>query len=149
MFGQWAFDNTGITPLEQREELGDYRIAAFEWPFDSVRSYYINLSRHPAYEDFRRLRAEMRAAGQELDSLALAEGLTRYSERGQEYVETLQGIIRVNNLARADTTVFRDEPMRFLITAEDEAEASSLRMELDEMREAGLLAEVIERMNLN
>jgi len=148
LFGQWDFDNKGITPLQQRTELGDYRVASFDWPFDSVRSYFINLSRHPAYEEFRRLRAEMRTAGQALDSLKLAEGLSSYSEQGQEYVKTLQGIIRVNNLAIADDAVFRDEPLRFLVHMEDEADASNFRSALDVMRESGLLAEVIERMNL-
>jgi len=149
LFGQWDFDGNGIVPLEQRSGLGDYRIASFEWPFDSIRSYFINLSRHPAYEEFRRLRAEMRANGQPLDSLALAAGLVNYSERGQEYVETLRGIIRFNNLTIADDAVFRDEPIRFLVGAENEAEAAELRAQLDVMRTDGSLAAVIQRMDLN
>ena len=60
-----------------------------------------------------------RAAGQPLRSLELADGLIRYSERGQEYVDTLKGIIRVNGLDIADDAVFRDEPLRFSIGAED------------------------------
>jgi uncharacterized FlgJ-related protein len=37
LFGQWTYGGTGIKPEHQRTELGDYRIAAFEWPFDSMR----------------------------------------------------------------------------------------------------------------
>lgn len=149
LFGQWTFDGSGIAPEQQRKELGDYGIASFEWPFDSVRSYVINLSRHAAYEDFRRMRAEMRANGEPLDSIKLAEGLVKYSERGQEYVETLQGIMRVNNLTIADQAVFRDEDLRFLIGADDAEDASTIEAELAAMRESGELADIVERMDLD
>ena len=127
LFGQWTYGGKGLVPEQQRKSLGDHRIAAFDWPFDSVRGYFINLMSHPAYEDFRRLRAEARAAGRPLDSMELADGLIRYSERGQEYVDTLKGMIRVNNLDIADDAVFRDEPMRFAVGAEDEAFEEGVR----------------------
>ena len=69
LFGQWTFGGEGLVPEQQRESLGDHRIAAYDWPFDSVRAYFINLSSHPAYEDFRRLRAELKAAGKPVTSL--------------------------------------------------------------------------------
>ncbi len=148
LFGQWTYGGKGLVPEQQRKQLGDHRIATFEWPFDSVRGYYLNLSSHPAYEDFRRLRAELKAAGEPLTSMALADGLIRYSERGQEYVDTLKGIIRVNGLSIADGAVFRDEPTRFLVGAEDDAAAAQLRQEIEAMRESGELAEIIARMRL-
>jgi len=147
-FGQWTYGGTGIKPAQQREELGDHRIAAFDWPFDSVRGYFINLSSHPAYEPLRKIRAEKRAAGEPLDSLTLAEGLLRYSERGQEYVDTLKGIIRVNKLDIADTAVFRDEPVSFVIGAPDQAAAEELRGQIEELRENGELQAIIARMRL-
>ena len=73
LFGQWTFGGEGLVPEQQRKQLGDHRIASFEWPFDSVRGYFINLSSHPAYEDFRRLRAKLKAAGKPMSSIALAE----------------------------------------------------------------------------
>jgi uncharacterized FlgJ-related protein len=112
LFGQWTYGGKGLVPEQQRKNLGDHRIAAFDWPFDSVRGYFINLMSHPAYEDFRRMRARLRAEGKSLDSLVLADGLTSYSERGQAYVDTLKSIIRVNGLDIADDAVFRDEEMR-------------------------------------
>ncbi len=149
LFGQWTYGDEGLKPREQRtSSKGDYRIKAFEWPFDSVRGYFINLMSHPAYEDFRRLRAELRAAGKPLDSLHLADGLLRYSERGEQYVNSLKGIIRANNLDAADTAVFRDEPMRFLISEQDPESVEITRQKLAKAQASGELAAIIERMRL-
>src|SRR5210317_338740 len=143
LFGQWTYGGQGLKPQQQRKHLGDHRIAAYDWPFDSVRGYFINLMSHPAYEEFRRLRAEARAAGRPLRSMELADGLISYSERGQEYVDTLKGIIRVNGLDIADNAVFRDEPLRFSIGAEDEAAAEALRRDIEAMRASGELARIV------
>ena len=118
LFGQWDYSGEGLVPEQQRAQHGDHRIAAFEWPFDSVRGYYINLMSHPAYEDFRKLRAARRAAGKPLSSLDLADGLRSYSERGQAYVDDLKGIIRVNKLDAADRAELRDEPLRLTAAAQ-------------------------------
>ena len=148
LFGQWTYGGKGLVPEQQRKELGDHRIAAYDWPFDSVRDYFINLSSHPAYEEFRRLRAEMKAAGKPLSSMKLTEGLKSYSERGQEYVDTLKGIIRVNHLDKTDNAVFRDEPIRFLLTTADEASAAKLRKDIEDMQKSGEIEKIVERMRL-
>ena len=149
LFGQWTYKGDGIKPKEQRTATkGNYGIKAFDWPFDSVRGYFINLMSHPAYEDFRRMRAELRAAGKPMDSLVLADGLLRYSERGQDYVDSLKGIIRVNKLYRADTAVFRDEPMRFLLSEQTPEDVEKMKVRLEEAKASGELAEIIERMRL-
>jgi uncharacterized FlgJ-related protein len=148
LFGQWTYGGGGMQPQQKRAGKGNYGVAAFDWPFDSVRGYFINLMSHPAYEEFRRLRAEARAAGRPLVSLQLADGLVKYSERGQEYVDTLKAMIRVNKLDIADQAVFRDEPMRFAVGAEDEAAAEELRRNIEAMRESGELAEIVARMRL-
>ena len=149
LFGQWSYGGDGLVPEQQRGDLGDHRIASFEWPFDSVRSYFINISSHPAYEDLRRMRAELKAAGKPVTSIALADGLRSYSERGQEYVDTLKGIIRTNELQIADDAVMRNEPMRFAVGAADEQAASELRAELEELRDSGELAAIVQRMRLD
>lgn len=149
LFGQWTYGGKGLVPEQQRKDLGDHRIASYDWPFDSVRAYYINLSSHPAYEDFRRLRAQQRATGKPLNSMILADGLISYSERGQKYVDTLKGIMRVNNLTIADDAVFRDEPMRFILGAKSSDKVAELESEIEKMRESGALAEVIARMRLD
>jgi uncharacterized FlgJ-related protein len=148
LFGQWTYGGKGLVPEQQRKELGDHRIASYDWPFDSVRGYFINLMSHPAYEDFRKLRAQLRAEGKPLTSMALADGLIRYSERGQEYVDTLKGIIRVNKLDIADDAVFRDEDLQFLVGAEDAASADELREEIERLRSTGELDEIVARMRL-
>jgi Bax protein len=148
LFGQWTYGGDGIAPENKREEKGNYGIAAFEWPFDSVRGYFLNLMSHPAYEDLRRLRADMRAAGKPLDSLTLADGLIRYSERGQEYVDSLKGMIRKNGLDIADNAVFRDEPLRFFLSEETVEDADAKMKEIGDARASGELAEIYARMRL-
>jgi Bax protein len=148
LFGQWTFGGDGLTPEQQRKNLGDYRISSFKWPFDSVRSYFLNLSSNPAYEDFRRIRADLRSSGKPLRSLALVEGLKNYSERGQAYVDTVKSVIQRNSLDIADSAVFRDEPMVFLFGAADQAAAAKVRNDIEAMRKSGELSIVIERMRL-
>ena len=149
LFGQWTYKGEGLKPREQRTgSKGDHRIRAFEWPFDSVRAYFINLMTHPAYEDFRRLRADLRAQGKPLESMVLADGLVNYSERGMEYVDSLKGIMRVNKLAIADDAVFRDEPLRFLISEQSMEDVDAVNRRIDEAAVSGELAEIIERMRL-
>jgi len=148
LFGQWTFGDQGLIPAQQRKQLGDHRIASYEWPFDSVRAYFINLSSNPAYKDFRRLRADLKAAGKRVSSIALADGLKRYSERGQAYVDTLKSIMRVNRLDMADGAVFRDEPMRFVLGAPDAASAEKLRKDIKAMRKSGEFKKLVDRMRL-
>lgn len=149
LFGQWTYGGDGLVPEQQRKSKGDHRIKAYDWPFDSVRGYFINLMSHPAYEDFRKLRADLRAAGEPMDSLRLADGLLRYSERGQEYVDSLKGMIRANGLDIADQAVFRDEPIRFLVSGGDPETTEQIKAEIERMRRSGELAEILERMRLD
>jgi Bax protein len=44
----------------------------------------------------------LRDDGQKLDSIVLTEYLDKYAETGKKYVETLQQIIRQNNLEDFD-----------------------------------------------
>ena len=64
-------------------------------------------------------------------------------------VDTLKGIIRVNNLALADDAVLRDEPRRFIVGAEDAEDAERIRSEIEALRTSGELHEIIERMDLD
>ena len=122
LFGQWTWGGEGITPEGQRKELGDYRIAAFETPLQSVMSYLQNLNSHPAYEELRGKRSELRRSGERLSGYELAKTLTSYSERGQEYVETLHTIMRVNHLDATDDAHLGDTPTIYLISKGQGAE---------------------------
>jgi uncharacterized FlgJ-related protein len=148
LFGQWTYGGEGMAPKQQRKELGDHKIAAFTWPFDSVRGYFLNLSTHPAYEDFRKIRAEMRKDGKPLSSLALADGLISYSERGQEYVDSLKTLIRSNGFDLADAAQPRDEPLAFAMGAADEKVAQSMREQFEEMKANGKFDQVVAEMRL-
>ena len=148
LFGQWTFGGEGLTPQQQRKELGDHRIASFEWPFDSVRGYFLNINSHPAYEPFRKLRAKRRANGLPLTSDALADGLISYSERGQEYVDTLKSIIRVNKLDIADEATLGAGPPRFVVGAASEEDAIAIRKEIEKLRASGELDAIVGRMRL-
>lgn len=101
LFGQWTWDE-GIAPLERREGKGNYSIARFETPLDSIRAYMLNLNTHRAYGELRALRREMRLRHERPTGWELARTLTSYSERGEAYVETLHAIMRVNGLAAVD-----------------------------------------------
>lgn len=149
LFGQWSYGGEGMKPQQQRQELGDHRIAAFERPFHSIRAYVLNLSTHPAYEEFRKIRARLRAEGKPLDSLALADGLLSYSERGQAYVDDLKGIIRGNRFDLADGARFRDEPLSLAVLAVDEQEAQQLKAELEAMQRSGEIDQWYQRMQMD
>jgi uncharacterized FlgJ-related protein len=118
LFGQWTWSE-GMTPLHPRAEKGDYRVARFDTPLDSVRAYMLNLNTHPAYDELRIRRREMRDLGQTPNGWELAETLTRYSERGEAYVETLHVIMRVNALAAADDAYLSDAPTIYLTPVGD------------------------------
>jgi Bax protein len=66
-----------------------------------VSSYIRNLNTHRSYRDLRRLRAQLRRRALPLSGMLLAEGLRRYSERGDRYVREVQSLIRQNGLESA------------------------------------------------
>jgi Bax protein len=105
LFGQWTWGGKGIRPEQQREGKGDYKIAAFDAPLQSVQAHARNLNTHHAYLQFRIKRAQIRANNNNYNNISgydLAGSLTSYSERGQEYVKTLRSIISYNKLQAAD-----------------------------------------------
>lgn len=102
MFGQWAWGDKAIKPEQQRAGKGNYGIAAFDSPQESVIGYMMNINTHRAYAPLRDNRAQMRSKGQKPTGVALSPSLLNYSERGQHYVDTLNSIISYNKLAAID-----------------------------------------------
>ena len=90
VYGQWTWGGNSIKPEKQRKELGNYGIAAFETLQESVSAYMLNLNTHNAYNGLRDKRAELRNKNQKITGLLMAETLTKYSERGEEYVKGLK-----------------------------------------------------------
>ncbi len=101
LFGQWRW-GSGLLPAEQRGGLGDYRIADFATPLDSMAAFAKNLNTNRAYMGFRMMRSDLRNREEPLDGYTLAAGLVNYSEKGEAYVETLRQIISQNNLGLLD-----------------------------------------------
>ena len=149
LYGQWTYGGRGITPERQRSWKGDYKIAAFEWPLDSVRAYMRNLNTHRTYAPLRHLRSDIRRRGDTPTGMELAGTLVHYSERGETYVRTLRSIIRVNKLDIADKTRLRDEPPVLMVNVDTEEEIAQTRKELDRLRATGELAKLIESMRLD
>jgi len=115
LFGMWTWSGAGVTPLQQRSELGNYKIAAYETPLQSVIAYMHNLNTHPSYKQLRARRAELRKAGSKVTGWELANTLTSYSERGQAYVDTLHSLMKVNKLQPTDDAYLSDGPTILLI----------------------------------
>ncbi len=66
-----------------------------------------NINRHSAYRKLREIREEHRKSAKEVTGTALAKGLTRYSQRGEEYVKEIQLMIRQNQLEKINTASLR------------------------------------------
>ncbi|WP_370979034.1 glucosaminidase domain-containing protein [Agaribacterium sp. ZY112] len=97
-FGQWCFKaGCGLVPL-QREEGRYHEVAVFTSPRQSLRAYMLNLNSFSAYSEFRLLRAKLRQNNEPLKALSLSTALSKYSERGQDYIEQVQAMIRANGL---------------------------------------------------
>ena len=114
LFGEWTFKpGTGIVPAG-RPPGETYEVRKFSSIYESIRSYMNNLNRHGAYRKLREIRKELRRSGQPIAGTALAEGLLKYSQRGEEYIREIQAMIRQNKLARADTAFLRQPKIEIL-----------------------------------
>jgi len=108
LFGIWTYDESqGIVP-RNRQPGKKHLVRRFDSIADSVRYYIFTLNSHPAYVELRAIRAERRDSGQPLDGHSLADGLTRYSAKGEEYVRLIQAMISRFDLAAFDTTPRRE-----------------------------------------
>jgi len=117
--GQWTWGKNAITPEKQRKELGNYGIAAFETLQQSVCAYMLNLNTHNAYSSLRNKRAELRKMGEKITGYELAGQLTKYSERGEEYVKGLRSLMDYNLLKPTDDAYLSDDPPIYLVPVVD------------------------------
>ncbi|PCJ28452.1 MAG: hypothetical protein COA96_01000 [SAR86 cluster bacterium] len=102
VFGQWCFEEgCGIVP-RQRVSGATHEVRRFTSVESAVEAYFLNINSQRAYDYFRELRAYMREQKQELDSMVLAFGLGRYSQRGDHYVDEVQTLIIQNRLRSRD-----------------------------------------------
>ncbi len=109
LFGQWTWGPNSMKPKQQRTELGDYGLAAYDTVLDAIKAYIFNLNVGGAYVELRDIRAGMRDAGEDVRGLPMVEGLSKYSERGQDYIDGIKAIMRVNKLDTTDFAYLADE----------------------------------------
>jgi Bax protein len=96
-YGQKAWDDKDSIPGSMGE-----RYRAFETPAHSVQGYMFNLNTHSAYEEFRKLRAELRAQDETPTGIALAPTLIKYSTLKQEYPKKVIKLIKGRDLDQYD-----------------------------------------------
>jgi len=95
-FGLWCFKKgCGFVP-RQRNDDAVHEVAKFRDLSHAVMTYMRNLNRHYAYKDLRVIRQHLRQTNKPVTARALAAGLSSYSERGQEYIDELLSMLRVN-----------------------------------------------------
>lgn len=107
LFGEWTFrPGTGMVP-DDRPAGEIYEVRRFSSLYASIRSYMNNLNSHNAYANLRDIREKLRSSNQPVTGLALAQGLVNYSQRGVDYIDEIQAMIRQNKLYRANTAFLR------------------------------------------
>jgi hypothetical protein len=66
-----------------------------------------NLNRNGAYRKLREIREVLRNSNQPVTGMSLAQGLAKYSQRGNAYIIEIQDMIRQNKLMRANSASLR------------------------------------------
>ncbi len=102
VFGQWCFiEGCGIVP-KRRNSGAIHEVKSFDSVASAVSAYFLNINTNQSYDYLRDLRVHMRSEEQPIDSMVLAIGLGRYSQRGDHYVDEVQNIILQNDLHLRD-----------------------------------------------
>ena len=102
LFGQWtSADDHGLVPKDREAGMA-HKIKAFGTLGQSVSAYMRNLNTHAAYRSLRKVRTQLRAKGAPMDGHILTGALTKYSERGEKYVDSIRLIIEANDLRPLD-----------------------------------------------
>ena len=105
MFGQWTTaEDIGLVP-KNRDEGKTHKVKVFKSLLHSARAYVWNLNTHSAYRNLRTLRQQLRKRGAAIQGIVLVESLSRYSERGEEYVKGIRSLIKKNKLQYLDEAV--------------------------------------------
>ncbi len=79
-----------------------HKIKIFNSLDDSVNAYALNLNSHPAYAQFRDMRAIYREKGLIYDGLEAAKTMENYSQMGKTYVKQLEKTIKLYDLTKFD-----------------------------------------------
>ena len=98
IFGMWS-----TSPKQERIAAGQQRegnvtiwLRKFDTIDDSIKAYYELISKAKAYAKLRKLRLETN------DPFMITQGLDKYSEIGQAYIDEINSVIRHNNFTKYD-----------------------------------------------
>ena len=96
IFGQWCFEpGCGVVP--RRRPSGEtYEVMVFDSVSQSVRSYMLFLNSHPFFSQMRQSRLSNRKKDEKPSAYLMAGGLSKYSARGDVYVNELRSMIKTN-----------------------------------------------------
>ncbi len=95
----------GLVPSGDKN--AGFEVKSYPTVLAGITDYIHILNTCSAYEGLRNIRAKLRKDNLLLDPLKLAEGLSRYSQKGEEYVQILQSLI--NKYIPANIQVFIKE----------------------------------------
>ena len=101
-FGIWCFVKGCGTVPKQRNANANHEVANFNSLKDCIDYYVLTINRNYAYQDLRLIRKAYRDELKPLSGIALAEGLSNYAFPGDEYISSIQSVIRYNQLERYD-----------------------------------------------
>ena len=95
-FGQWCWTpGCGMVPAA-RPQGQVYEVRSFDSMEASVMEFVRNINTHFAYEELRAMRLDERRSDDRVSSATITAGLMSYSERGQDYIDELNQMIRIN-----------------------------------------------------
>jgi len=98
VFGMWSSNSREkrIAAAEKRDGNTTIWLRRFDTIEDSIRAYYELISKAKPYAKFRKLRLESD------NPYIITQGLDKYSELGQTYVNKINSVIRHNNFTKYD-----------------------------------------------
>jgi len=96
LFGQWCFKpGCGIVPSKRQTGM-THEVATYVSVNESVARYIRSINRVQMYTPLRKLRHSIKKRGARPSAVELAQELSGYSERGDDYVSEIQSMIRKN-----------------------------------------------------
>ena len=102
LFGIWTYDESkGLRP-KNRDAEKKHLVRIFEHYGESVAYYMHTLNSHPAYKKLREIRQQHRSKKLAVNGLEMANGLHKYSARGDKYIQLIRKLIRQNEWAKLD-----------------------------------------------
>jgi Bax protein len=101
-FGMRTYEpGTGIVP-RKRADGAKWEVVAYDSVSHGIGDYIRTLNTNSAYRQLRLIRRDLRRKEREINGNALAGGLLRYSEKGQEYISLIRSMINSNKLTKYD-----------------------------------------------